>query len=176
MTPATEVATLDMISGGRAVLGLGAGHQPHEWAAVGRVRPEPRERADRLFAVAEATRWLLDGEEVTVDLPELRMTAARLRAPRPVQERVPLRGTVIEAQVHKFEVTDDPDSALRELAARSGLGVDELLRTPYVLVGTVDEIAAAIRENERRWGITRYELYVEALNDLPAGRAALEAG
>jgi probable F420-dependent oxidoreductase len=211
---ASEVATLDMISGGRAVLGLGTGHQPAEWAAVGRVRPEARGRVDRFFAVAEATRRLLNGEEVTVDSPELTMTAAKLVSPRPVQDRVPLRaggsgprmlrwaaenadivglsgvgrrwepsaldeqlaplsGKVIEAQVHKFEVTDNPEPALRELATRTGLGIDELRQVPYVLVGTAAEIASAIRDHERRWGITRYEVYIEALADLPSVRAAL---
>ena len=38
---AMEVATLDMVSGGRAVLGLGAGHTPAEWAMRGRSMPSP---------------------------------------------------------------------------------------------------------------------------------------
>jgi alkanesulfonate monooxygenase SsuD/methylene tetrahydromethanopterin reductase-like flavin-dependent oxidoreductase (luciferase family) len=47
-------------------------------------------RIDRCIAVADATRRLLAGEEVTVDRPELTVTAARLAEPRPVQDRVPL--------------------------------------------------------------------------------------
>jgi hypothetical protein len=43
---AADVATLDVVSGGRAVLGLGAGHTPAEWAAVGKVRPGVRARID----------------------------------------------------------------------------------------------------------------------------------
>jgi probable F420-dependent oxidoreductase len=87
---AADVATLDVVSGGRAVLGLGAGHTPAEWAAVGRTRPEATARIDRCIAVADATRRLLAGEEVTVDRPELTVSAARLTEPRPVQDRVPL--------------------------------------------------------------------------------------
>jgi probable F420-dependent oxidoreductase len=87
---ASDVATLDVVSGGRSVLGLGAGHTPAEWAAVGRTRPDVTARIDRCIAVADATRRLLAGEEVTVDRPELTVTAARLTEPRPVQERVPL--------------------------------------------------------------------------------------
>jgi probable F420-dependent oxidoreductase len=87
---AADVATLDVVSGGRAVLGLGAGHTPAEWAAVGRTRPDVTARIDRCIAVADATRRLLAGEEVTVNRPELTMTAARLTEPRPVQDRVPL--------------------------------------------------------------------------------------
>jgi alkanesulfonate monooxygenase SsuD/methylene tetrahydromethanopterin reductase-like flavin-dependent oxidoreductase (luciferase family) len=73
---ASDVATLDVVSGGRSVLGLGAGHTPAEWAAVGRTRPDVTARIDRCIAVADATRRLLAGEEVTVDRPELTVTAA----------------------------------------------------------------------------------------------------
>ena len=87
---AADVATLDVVSGGRAVLGLGAGHTPAEWDAIGRSRPGVQGRVDRCIAVAEATRALLAGEQVTVDSPELTMFNARLEKPRPVQERIPL--------------------------------------------------------------------------------------
>ncbi|GAA2572182.1 LLM class F420-dependent oxidoreductase [Winogradskya consettensis] len=87
---AADVATLDVVSGGRAVLGLGAGHTPAEWDAVGQVRPDVRGRVDRAIAVAEATVRLLAGEKVTVATPELTMLGAELSEPRPVQERIPL--------------------------------------------------------------------------------------
>lgn len=76
MLLASDVATLDVVSGGRAVLGLGAGHTPAEWAAVGKVRPNVRGRIDHCIAVAEATTRLLDGVGMEV--------------PRPVQTKVPL--------------------------------------------------------------------------------------
>jgi hypothetical protein len=37
---ATDVATLDVVSNGRARLGIGAGHTPAEWHAIGRQRPD----------------------------------------------------------------------------------------------------------------------------------------
>jgi hypothetical protein len=40
----------------------------------------------------------------------------------------------------------------------------ELQAAPYVLVGTADEIVAKVRENERRWGITRYAVRRPALD------------
>jgi len=73
---ASDVATLDVVSGGRAILGLGAGHTPAEWAAVGRVRPDVRGRIDHCIAVAEATTRMLAGDGMD--------------RPRPVQAKVPL--------------------------------------------------------------------------------------
>ncbi|MEV6634010.1 LLM class flavin-dependent oxidoreductase [Actinoplanes sp. NPDC051470] len=219
MLLAADVATLDVVSGGRALLGIGAGHNPAEWESVGQTRPDVRGRVDRCIAVAEATRRLLAGEEVTVDTPALTMTGARLEKPRPVQAKVPLlfgggnsrllrwaaeeadviglsglgrtrpdgrnhevrwrldqidehveplRGKVLEALVQQFEVTDDAEAALEEMADDVGLGVDELRQVPFILVGTIEEIAAQIREHERRWGITRYALRRTALDHLPA--------
>ncbi|MFG2291172.1 LLM class flavin-dependent oxidoreductase [Streptomyces sp. NPDC048595] len=86
---ASDVATLDVVSGGRARLGLGAGHTPAEWAMLGRRRPDVAGRVRRLVAVAEACRALLAGETVTVDGPEVRAHGARLTAPLPVQQPVP---------------------------------------------------------------------------------------
>ncbi|WP_326550586.1 LLM class flavin-dependent oxidoreductase [Micromonospora sp. NBC_01813] len=87
---AADVATLDVVSGGRARLGLGAGHTPAEWEAIGRHRPDVAGRVRRCIAVAEAVRALLDGEQVNADTPEVTARAARLIGPRPVRERVPL--------------------------------------------------------------------------------------
>ncbi|MFI1990013.1 LLM class flavin-dependent oxidoreductase [Actinoplanes sp. NPDC020271] len=73
---ASDVATLDLVSGGRAILGIGAGHTPAEWTAVGRERPGVRGRVDHCIAVAEATVRMLAGDGMA--------------GPRPVQDRVPL--------------------------------------------------------------------------------------
>ena len=90
MALASEVATLDVLSEGRAVLGLGAGHTPAEWAAVGRSIPGPGARVDRLAEVVEATTRLLTGEEVTFEGAHVRTDGARLEVPRPAQPHVPL--------------------------------------------------------------------------------------
>lgn len=73
---ASDVATLDLLSGGRAVFGIGTGHTPAEWEAIGRTRPGVRGRVDHCIAVTEATQRYLAGEG--------------MEWPRPVQERVPL--------------------------------------------------------------------------------------
>ncbi|WP_328471400.1 LLM class flavin-dependent oxidoreductase [Streptomyces sp. NBC_00448] len=87
---ASDVATLDVLSAGRARLGLGAGHTPVEWEMVGSRRPDVAGRVRRFLAVAEACRALLAGEQVTTNSPELRARHAQLTGPRPVQEVVPL--------------------------------------------------------------------------------------
>ncbi|KXK58714.1 F420-dependent oxidoreductase [Micromonospora rosaria] len=225
MPLAVAVASLDLISGGRARLGLGAGHTPAEWRAVGRERPDVAGRARRFRAVAEAVRDLLAGAEVTVDSPDLTVHAARLAAPRPVQERVPLivgtnnstllrwagahadviglsglgrtlpdgyahqvrwREQEIEAQlalvaegaadraepparealVQLFAVTDDAEAALADFARDTGLTTAELLASPYVLVGTEDEIVTAVGRHRRRWGVTRFVVRADAFDQL----------
>ncbi|WP_045739660.1 LLM class flavin-dependent oxidoreductase [Actinoplanes rectilineatus] len=88
---AADVATLDVISGGRARLGVGAGHTPAEWRAVGRERPDVAGRVDHCLAFTEAVRALLDGEPVRgggLDGEPVR--DAVLEKPRPVQARIPL--------------------------------------------------------------------------------------
>ncbi|MBG0567571.1 LLM class flavin-dependent oxidoreductase [Actinoplanes aureus] len=229
---AADVATLDVISGGRARLGLGAGHTPAEWRAIGRERPDVRGRVDRCLAVAEAVVALLAGETVTRREPGetvtrreplLEMAEARLDKPRPVQDRIPLTiGTAnsrilrwagqhadivglsglgrtledghrhearwrpdqvdrqieqvvtgaatraeppaLEALVQIVAVTDDAEAAAAPHAENLGMPVPELLEAPFVLIGTGDEIRAAMARNEKRWGITRYAVRADAVD------------
>ncbi|MDG4799493.1 LLM class flavin-dependent oxidoreductase [Micromonospora sp. WMMD980] len=209
-------------AGGRARLGLGAGHTPGEWRAVGSERPDVAGRVRRCVAVAEAVRALLAGDEVTVDTPDLAAFAARLDEPRPVQDRIPLTlGTAnstllrwagahadvvgltgfgrtladghrhevrwradqldaqlahvtagaagreappaLEALVQHFAVTDDAEADAAPIAARLGLTVVELLATPFVLIGTADEIGTAVAAHRRRWGVTRFVVRADAV-------------
>ncbi|MFI1093784.1 LLM class flavin-dependent oxidoreductase [Streptomyces sp. NPDC020917] len=86
---ASDVATLDVLSGGRARLALGAGHTPVEWEMLGSRRPDVAGRVRRFLAVAETCRALLAGESVTRTAPEMRTHGATLAGPRPVQQPVP---------------------------------------------------------------------------------------
>jgi probable F420-dependent oxidoreductase len=87
---AEAVATLDVASGGRALLGIGAGHTASEWAAIGRTYPSPRERVARMIETVDLTRRLLAGETVTSTGSAVGAHEARLAAPLPVQDPVPL--------------------------------------------------------------------------------------
>ena len=82
-------ATLDRISGGRVVLGIGAGWQPNEHAAFGIRLPEPAERIDALDEACTVLRMLLDDGRCTFTGATYQLRDATCE-PRPVQERLPL--------------------------------------------------------------------------------------
>jgi alkanesulfonate monooxygenase SsuD/methylene tetrahydromethanopterin reductase-like flavin-dependent oxidoreductase (luciferase family) len=87
---AKTVATIDHISGGRAILGLGGGWHEREHAAYG--IDFGRGFGDRLDWLEEAlqiVRPLLRGEEVTHAGPRYRTERLRL-IPPPLQERLPI--------------------------------------------------------------------------------------
>ena len=65
MHVAADAATLDILAPGRVLLGIGAGHTPREWEDIGRRRPGPGERAERLVEFVEAVTGLLKGDTVT---------------------------------------------------------------------------------------------------------------
>jgi probable F420-dependent oxidoreductase len=86
---AKELATLDVLSGGRLEIGLGAGHVGQEYALAGMSFDSPKVRVDRLIEGIRVIRGLLApgafsfaGKHYTVDGIE--------GWPRPVQDSVPL--------------------------------------------------------------------------------------
>lgn len=87
---ASEVATLDVVSGGRAILGIGAGHTPAEWLMRGLPYPTPGGRVDRMVELIDATRRLLAGQQVDLDGAHVALAAAKLDEPTPVQRPIPL--------------------------------------------------------------------------------------
>lgn len=89
---AKRAVTADHVSGGRAVLGLGAGWQENEHVAYGFDLPEPGPRVDRFAEAIEAVQRLLRAPDGTaVDLRGTHFTlAAAPLSPRPVGERLPV--------------------------------------------------------------------------------------
>jgi probable F420-dependent oxidoreductase len=87
---ATDAATLDILAPGRVALGLGAGHTPAEWEAIGRTRPSPGERAGRLMEFVEAVAALLDRQAVTRTGGHLSLHEARLLVGSPAERRIEL--------------------------------------------------------------------------------------
>lgn len=88
---AKKVTTLDHVSGGRAVLGLGAGWFEPEHSAFGvQFGSGWGDRLGWLDESAQALRALLDGEQVVSPADgRYRLDGAELH-PRPMQERLPI--------------------------------------------------------------------------------------
>jgi alkanesulfonate monooxygenase SsuD/methylene tetrahydromethanopterin reductase-like flavin-dependent oxidoreductase (luciferase family) len=80
---------LDHATGGRAVLGLGAGWFEREHRAFGFEFPPLGQRLDRLADAAAICRGLLDGGSLTYEGDWFSATEAR-NDPQPVQPRLPL--------------------------------------------------------------------------------------
>jgi probable F420-dependent oxidoreductase len=215
MHVAADAATLDVLAPGRVLLGLGAGHTPREWEDIGRRRPLPGERAERLAEFVEAVAGLLKGEAVTrqgryltlrgahleglpaggtVGLavggghPEVLRVAARhadvvglsglgrtlpdghhhevrwsdadlqrqLRLVRQEAQRAG-KAPVIEALVQSVTVTQDRASSIEEISARMpGVSAEDVARTPFLLVGTYEQMAAQLLAQAEEHGITSY--------------------
>jgi F420-dependent oxidoreductase-like protein len=85
---ANMAATVDIISGGRLELGLGAGWNQMECDAYGIELPPLRERFDRFDEGVEAIIGLLSQEATTFDGRYVRLTDARCE-PKPVQRPHP---------------------------------------------------------------------------------------
>ncbi len=222
---ASDVATLDLLSDGRAFLGLGAGHTPAEWTMQGLARPSASHRIGRMIETADAVRSLLAGERVSIEGDHVTLDDAALEQPRPVQSRVPLlvggnnsrlldfagasadvvalsglgrtlpdghrhevkwSGEQIDEAVQRVDaaeagrsarpvrqalvqvvsVTDRTLDEAAPLAERLGVDVDTVLDAPYVLIGTIDELAIKLEVNRARWGITSYIIRQPSADDL----------
>jgi probable F420-dependent oxidoreductase len=83
---AQAAATLDRLSGGRFVLGIGAGADPGDFTAFG--EPFDQGRIGRLDEAASIVDRLLRGETVSHDGPAYRLDGATV-GPRPVREPRP---------------------------------------------------------------------------------------
>ena len=86
---AAEAATLDVLSGGRLLLGIGAGWRVADYRSLGLTYDEPRIRIDRLVESVAIIKRLMAGETVTHDgayyhLDEARLAPLPLQRPRPV--------------------------------------------------------------------------------------------
>jgi len=72
----------------------------------------------------------------------------------------------VNALVQRVVVTDDRRKAAEELGRRwQQLSPDDFLESPYVLIGTIEQIIEDLRERRDRWGISYYvifEPYIDA--------------
>ncbi len=211
---ATEIASLDHLTGGRVELGIGAGHAFTEYATLGQQFDPPAVRKRRLAEATLLLRRLLDGEEVTFEGEHYRITGARTM--RTLQDRLPilvgvngrealshaarhadsigltmlgrtledgqrhevrwdperLSATIghirtaagarfeaieLNALVQVVQITNDRRGAAAEISGEvAGLVPEDALTTPFLAVGTHDEIAEHLLACRRRWGISSF--------------------
>jgi F420-dependent oxidoreductase-like protein len=86
---ANMATTLDNISDGRAILGIGAAWNALEHNAYGIDLGTPRERSDRFAEATKIIRKLVDGERVTLSGKYYELVNAEVLV-RPVQKRLPI--------------------------------------------------------------------------------------
>ncbi|BCY13845.1 LLM class F420-dependent oxidoreductase [Actinoplanes sp. L3-i22] len=80
---AKAVTTLDVLSGGRAILGIGAAWNADESAGLGLLFPPTKERFERLEEALKICRQMFDGDETPFDGTHYRLT-------RPLNSPLPL--------------------------------------------------------------------------------------
>lgn len=150
---ARTAATLDRLSGGRLVLGLGTGYARAEHDAIG-VPLRPRsDRVDRLDESIGVLRALLGGGRVTLDGGHHHLVDAELGV-EPVQHPIPLliggHGRRVvglagrHADIFQFMgMTHDDSGAL----APSGFGLDDLRRRAEWLAESAGDRADSIERS-----------------------------
>jgi hypothetical protein len=63
----------------------------------------------------------------------------------------------LQALVQHVEVTDRPREKAEEFAGRfPELSADDVLETPYLLIGTLDALVEKLLAHRERWGIAHY--------------------
>lgn len=209
---AWDALSLDRLSNGRFELGLGAGHTPNEYDAIGVEMRPARQRKRRLMEFIEITRQLLDGDTVTHKGEHFQLNNARVG--EPVADRIPIfvggngeelleyagrhadivglqglgrtlpdghrhqvnwtvdhlerqleqirsgtdgRPVELNALVQIVKLTDDRQAEIEAICQRvEGLRPRDAEQSPYLLIGTVEEIACQIRDAHHHWEITYF--------------------
>jgi len=80
----------------------------------------------------------------------------------------------LHALIQAVVVSDQRVAAAEQLATRFGVARELVLETPYVLIGTVEEICASLRDRRERYGIsylTVFDRDLEALAPVVERRA-----
>ena len=220
---ARDIASLDIISGGRIELGIGAGWATSEYEALGLEFDEPATRIARLSEAIGIIRATWSGEVVDETGAHYRVRGLR-GAPRPTQrpgppilvagggpavsriagrhadivgvhlrmrrdgsgedwstgtlaatrERVAwvrtaagdrLASLELQMMIMSLDITEDRGAAAERIARAEGQAVEEVLESPYRLIGSLDEIEAQLRERRRDLGVS---YFVVTLRDADA--------
>jgi natural product biosynthesis luciferase-like monooxygenase protein len=126
---AEAYAMVDVISGGRLVLGVGSGYLKHEFAGYGIDGAEKRERFDEALAIL---RRLLHGERVTADGRFTRLQDVAINV-RPIQKTVPIYVAVLN----------------KEALYHVGRQGSDVMCVPYASVDRLDEVGGMVASYRR---------------------------
>lgn len=121
---AEAYAMVDVLSGGRLVLGVGSGYLKHEFAGYGIDGAEKRERFDEGLAIL---RRLLAGETVSVEGRFNRLDNVALNV-RPLQSPVPIYVAVLN----------------KDALYHVGNQGNEVMCVPYASVDRLDEVSVMV--------------------------------
>lgn len=82
---------------------------------------------------------------------------------------------VFHGWLQAARITDDGRGAAAEIGTTLGLDADDVLASPFVLLGSVEEIIARLHERRERWGYSYYTVQQPAAHDFAPVLAALGA-
>jgi len=163
---AKMATTVDHISGGRCVLGLGAGWQENEHVAYGIELPEVPERLDRLEEACQVIRGLLEAEHTDFHGKHYHLEQAPL-SPKPVRGTMPLmiggggeRRTlrIVAAYADEWNVWGDPEIMTHKIGVldrhceQVGRDPAAIQRSAVALLMMSDDEAYLARARERDTG------------------------
>lgn len=126
------------------------------------------ERAD-VVALSGLGRTLPDGHHHQVRWAEqdLRAQVDMVAACSEAAGRVGSRAPQLEALVQVVHATQDREEIAGGWAQRlAGATVEQVLTTPFMLIGTHEQMATQLLAQAARWGITRYVVREQAVSDL----------
>lgn len=229
---AKEAATLDVLSGGRFVMAVGAGWMRTDYDQAGMAYDRPGVRIARLEESVKILKGLFSGEPFSFDgdhyrITEMTGTPTPVRRPYPpfliagggrrilslaareadivgfnpglaagvvdariapsahaeatdqklawVREAAGARFDDIELQTSVFfgSITDDARGTAEFIAASIGATAEQMLESPHVLLGTVDECVERVRSWRERWGISYVSFGGEFMVEMAPVVAAL---
>jgi alkanesulfonate monooxygenase SsuD/methylene tetrahydromethanopterin reductase-like flavin-dependent oxidoreductase (luciferase family) len=144
---AKAISTIDVISGGRAILGIGAGWKEDEWLAYGYGFPSTNERLAQLGDHLEVISRMLGDGRATYE-GELASVRGAINEPKGIQPRIPI-----------IVGGNGPNVTMR-LAARFADELNLVYRPPDEIPGLLATARQRCEEIDRDPSTLRMSMYV----------------